>query len=82
MRPRPVRTEARTRAGPPLNRLEGWVSKTFVLRRPSGLTSGVANRFGGSYEAVNYYEALSDAFAQAVGTLANSRSFQKAIAHR
>ncbi|MDA8430333.1 MAG: hypothetical protein M0T70_13855 [Geobacteraceae bacterium] len=44
-----------------------------------GATTGSATRFGHSYEAENYYEALSNATISAVHGLLNSDSFRRAV---
>lgn len=45
----------------------------------SGLTSGLAGRFGRSYNADNYYETLSDALVGAVQQLLQNRGFLAAL---
>jgi hypothetical protein len=46
-----------------------------------GTTTGSATRFGHSYEAVNYYEALSNATISAVHGLLNNDSFRRAVSN-
>ena len=50
--------------------------------RWSGVASGEATRFGRSYKAENYYEALSDAVVNAVSSMLESAEFQKALSGR
>ncbi len=45
----------------------------------SGTTSGSASRFGHSYKAENYYEALSNATVSAVHGLLKNESFVQAV---
>jgi hypothetical protein len=45
----------------------------------SGLASGVATRFGRSYQLENYYEALSDAVVNTVSSMLGSAEFQAAL---
>lgn len=44
-----------------------------------GMISGDATRFGRSYTAPNYYEALSNSVIYAVYSLLNNDSFQRAV---
>jgi len=44
-----------------------------------GLTGGTVNRFGRSYKAENYYEALSDSFLGAVQNLFQNDGFREAL---
>jgi hypothetical protein len=44
-----------------------------------GLTSGSATRFGKSYSAENYYEALSNALISAVHALLKNEAFLRAV---
>lgn len=46
----------------------------------SGLASGDATRFGRSYKAENYYEALSDGVVNTVSSMLQSQPFQNALA--
>lgn len=46
----------------------------------SGLTRGASARFGRSYRADNYYEALSDSLVAAVHQLIQNRGFREALA--
>jgi hypothetical protein len=46
----------------------------------TGLTSGASMRFGRSYSAENYYEALSDSLVDAVRNLMRSATFRDALA--
>ena len=46
----------------------------------TGLASGDATRFGRSYKAENYYEALSDAVVNTVSSMLQSPQFQSALA--
>ncbi len=47
--------------------------------RWSGVATGDATRFGRSYKAENYHEALSDAVVNAVSSMLESPEFQKAL---
>jgi hypothetical protein len=57
----------------------------FMLSDPAGtelfkgFASGEATRFGRSYRAENYYEVLSDAVVNAVSSMLQSPSVQKAL---
>lgn len=44
-----------------------------------GMVSGSASRFGASYKADNYYEALSDAVMTAIGGLLKNEDFRQAV---
>jgi hypothetical protein len=44
-----------------------------------GLASGDATRFGRSYKAENYYEALSDAVVNTVSSMLQATEFQRAL---
>ncbi|MEW6602620.1 MAG: hypothetical protein AB1499_16725 [Nitrospirota bacterium] len=44
-----------------------------------GITSGKSTRFGHSYSLENYYEALSNAYVEAVHGLLKSKEFAEAI---
>ena len=48
----------------------------------SGIASGVATRFGRSYNLENYYEVLSDAVVNTVSSMLQSAEFQKALSGR
>jgi hypothetical protein len=45
----------------------------------NGLASGEATRFGRSYQAENYYEALSDAVVNTVSSMLQAADFRKAM---
>ena len=47
-----------------------------------GITSGSASRFGRSYKAENYYEALSDSLIEATNNLLRNPGFHAALASR
>jgi hypothetical protein len=47
-----------------------------------GLASGVAKRFGRSYQIENYYEVLSDAVVNTVSSMLRSEEFRKALSRR
>jgi hypothetical protein len=47
-----------------------------------GITEGSASRFGRSYKAENYYEALSDALIEATNNLVRNPGFHAALAKR
>ena len=69
------------------NRYNGEVRFKMSLKRNgrtewSGLTSGGSKRFGRSYKAENYYEAISDALLHAAENLAKDDEFHSALAAR
>ena len=45
----------------------------------TGITRGTSTRFGRSYSAENYYEALSDSLVDAVHNLMGSAAFHSAL---
>jgi len=61
------------------------VALKVKLKSPSGavlwegMTAGSATRFGSSYKAENYYEALSNAAISAVHGLLKSEAFKQAV---
>ncbi len=67
------------------SRYEGAVRLKVSVRRHgavawTGTESGNSSHWGRSYKAENYYEALSDAFLQAVENTLRDEGFRKAAA--